>query len=117
MRAVGRGDVCDGVAGGAGELADHLAQGADQRGQGVEAVGFAQDGVGGVRDFGPGAVRVELVQDGVDVQEQASDVPGVPGVQGDAGELVVAAGLADQPRPADAARTAPPAAARPTPGP
>jgi hypothetical protein len=32
------------VAGGAGELADHLVQGGDQSGQGVGAAGFAQDG-------------------------------------------------------------------------
>ena len=47
---------------------------------------------------GWGAVEVELVQDGVDVQEQAGDVAGVPGVEGDLGDLVVAAGLADQHR-------------------
>jgi hypothetical protein len=37
-----------------------------------------------------------VVQDGVDVDEQEHDVAGVPGVEGEPGELVVAAGLADQ---------------------
>jgi hypothetical protein len=42
--------------------------------------------------------EAELAQDGVDVQEQAGDVAGASGVQGDAGDPVAAAGLADQHR-------------------
>jgi hypothetical protein len=45
---------------------------------------------------GRGAVEVEVVQDGVDVEEQEHDVAGVPGVEGEPGGPVVAAGLADQ---------------------
>jgi len=52
--------------------------------------------VAGGGDLGLGAVEPEVVEDGVDVEEQTDDVAGVPGVEGDLGELVVAAGLADQ---------------------
>ena len=37
-----------------------------------------------------------MVQDGVDVGEQEDQVAGVSGVEADAGDLVVAAGLGDQ---------------------
>jgi hypothetical protein len=45
---------------------------------------------------GLGAVEVEVVEGGVGVDEHEHDVAGVAGVEGDLGELVVAAGLADQ---------------------
>src|SRR5215472_10591145 len=73
-----------------------LAEGADEGGEGVGAGGFTQVVLGGGGDLGLGAVEVEVVQDGVDVDEQEHDVAGVPGVEGELGELVVAAGLADQ---------------------
>jgi hypothetical protein len=60
-----------GVADGAGEHGDDVVQGADEGGEGVGAGGFAQVVVGRVSDLGLGAVEVEVVQDGVDVQEQA----------------------------------------------
>jgi hypothetical protein len=41
-----------------GELADHLAEAADQLGQGVGAAGFAQDGLGRGGDLGLGEVRL-----------------------------------------------------------
>ena len=85
-----------GVADRAGEHGDHVVQGADEGGEGVGAGGFAQVVLGRDGDVGLGAVEVEVVQDGVDVEEQKHDVAGVPGVEGEMGGLVVAAGLADQ---------------------
>jgi hypothetical protein len=74
------------------EQVDHLGEGADEVGEGVGAGGFAQVVLGRGGDVGLGAVEVEVVQDGVDAGEQEHDVAGVPGVEGEPGELVVAAG-------------------------
>jgi hypothetical protein len=81
---------------GAAELAGDLAESVDEGGQGVGAGGFAQVVLGRGGDLGLGAVEVEVVKDGVDVDEHEDQVAGVSGVEADAGDLVVAAGLADQ---------------------
>ena len=52
-----------GVADRAGEHGDHVAEGADEGGEGVGAGGFAQVVLGGGGDLGLGAVEVEVVQD------------------------------------------------------
>lgn len=52
--------------------------------------------------LGPGATVVEVVRGGVDVEEHERDVARVPGVEGDLGGLVVAAGLAGAPPSAHA---------------
>src|SRR6516164_5283456 len=84
-----------GVADRGAEHGYRLAEGADEGGEGVGAGGFTQVVLGGGGDLGLGAVKVEVVEDGVDVEEQEHDVAGVPGVEGELGEVVVAAGLAD----------------------
>src|SRR5438045_1125800 len=89
--SAGLGDVRGGVACRPGEQVDYLAESADQRRHGVGAAGFAQDGLGGAGDLGLSAVEVELVENGVDVQQHEHDVASVTGVEGDLGELVVAA--------------------------
>ena len=92
---VGR-DVVERLASGAAEMAGDLAESVDEGGQGVGAGGFAQVVLGRGGDLGLGAVEVEVVQDGVDVDEQEDQVAGVSGVQVDAGDVVVAAGLGEQ---------------------
>src|SRR5262245_65949314 len=78
------------------ELAGGLAESVDEGGQGAGAGGLEQVVPGRGGDLGLGAVEVEVVQDGVDVDEQEDQVAGVSGVQADAGDLVAAAGLGDQ---------------------
>ena len=56
------------------------------------AGGLLQPGPGRAGGLRAGAVEVDVVQDGVDVQEHEHDVAGVPGVEGDLSGLVVAAG-------------------------
>jgi len=92
---VGR-DVVERLAFGAAEMAGDLAESVDEGGQGAGAGGFAQVVLGRGGDLGLGAVEVEVVQDGVDVDEQQDQVAGVSGVQVDAGDVVVAAGLGEQ---------------------
>jgi hypothetical protein len=89
-------DAVERLAFGAAELAGDLAESVDEGGQGVGAGGFAQVVLGRGGDLGLGAVEVEVVKDGVDVGEQEDQVAGVSGVQADADDLVVAAGLGDQ---------------------
>src|SRR6516225_10092147 len=89
-------DAAERLAFGAAELVGGLAESVDEGGQGVGAGGFAQVVLGRGGDLGLGAVEVEVVQDGVDADKHEDQVAGVPGVQADAGELVVAAGLGDQ---------------------
>ena len=76
-----------------GELADYFVEAADEPGQGVAlALPDSRKMASAVRgDLGLGAVEVESIQDGVDVQEQTGNVAGVPSIQGDLGEPVVAA--------------------------
>src|SRR5580700_7004152 len=89
-------DAGERLAFGAAELAGDLAESVDEGGQAVGAGRFAQVVLGRGGDLGLGAVEVEVVKDGVDVDEHEDQVAGVSGVQADAGDLVVAAGLGDQ---------------------
>ena len=91
-----RRDVVECFAFGAAELAGGLAESVDEGGQGVGAGGSAQVVLGQGGDLGLGAVEVEVVKDGVDVDEHEDQVAGVSGVQVDAGDVVVAAGLGEQ---------------------
>ena len=95
QRAPGR-DAGERFAFGAAEPVGDLAESVDEGGQAVGAGGFAQVVLGRGGDLGLGAVEVEVVKDGVDVDEHQDQVAGVSGVEADAGDLVVAAGLRDQ---------------------
>lgn len=86
------GDAAERLAFGAAELAGGLAESVDEGGQAAGAGGFAQLVLGRGGDLGLGAVEVEVVKDGVDVGEHEDQVAGVSGVEGDADDLVVAAG-------------------------
>lgn len=52
------------------ELGDEVVEAADEGGQGVGAGRFAQVILAGSGDLGLGAVEAEVIEDGVDVQEQ-----------------------------------------------
>src|SRR6266852_5385740 len=92
--AAGRVNVQDGVAHCPGELVDEAVEGVDHGGQGVVAAGLAQVVLGGGGDVGCGAVEVEVVEGGVDIDEQVGDVAGAAGVEGDLGGLVAAGRVA-----------------------
>ena len=92
--AAGRAGLRDGVAHGPAELVDEAAESVDHGGQGVVTAGLAQVVLGRGGDLGLGAVEVEVVEDGVDVEEQVDDVAGAAGIWGDLGVLVVAGRVA-----------------------
>ncbi len=69
---------------GAAELVGDLAESVDESGQAVGAGGFAQVVLGRGGDLGLCAVEVEVVKDGVDVDEHEDQVAGVSGVEADA---------------------------------
>jgi len=71
-------DAVECLAFGAAELAGDRAESLDEGGQAVGAGGFAQVVLGRGGDLGLGAVEVEVVQDGVDVDEQEDQVAGYP---------------------------------------
>ena len=73
---VGR-DAAERLVFGVAELAGGLAESVDEGGQGVGAGGCAQVVLGRGGDLGLGAVEVEVVQDGVDIDEQEDQVAGV----------------------------------------
>jgi transposase len=89
-------DAVERLAFGAAEVVGDLAESVDEGGQAVGAGGSAQVVLGRGGDLGLGAVEVEVVKDGVDVDEHEDQVAGVSGVEADADDLVVAAGLGDQ---------------------
>ena len=69
---------------GAAELVGDLAESVDEGGQAEGAGGFAQVVLGRGGDLGLCAVEVEVVKDGVDVDEHEDQVAGVSGVEADA---------------------------------